>query len=88
MGNCDNHGKHWKTLDRIQKEKEAELSGKAEMSLPQFLAACEACMAKSWPTPGLKEIHFDSSWVSAEGVIISASTIPHCRIKSHIKATV
>ena len=51
-------------------------TGKPEMRKAGFLAVGEACKAIFWRTPGLKEGTFESSKVSSEGTLISASTIP------------
>ena len=42
----------------------------------KVMAAGEACKALVWPSPGLKERILNRSGFSAEGAVISLSTVP------------
>ena len=53
---------------------EVEWTGKVEIK--KFLAEGGACMV----IPGFKWRTFDNSGSSTEGTLISASTVPYCRV--------
>ena len=68
-----------KNLNRIRFKKTTESCRKAE-----FLAAGEACKAKFWPTPGLPEGTFDSSGLSAKGMLTCVSAICDRGIRARV----
>ena len=54
----------------------------------KFLAAVKACMAIFWPNSGFKGRTFVSSGFSTEGLLISTSAVPHCKMTNQDPQTV
>ena len=52
-----------------------KIKQRAEIRKPEFLAAGEACKQIFWPTPNAKLGIFDSSGLSTEEIVASASAV-------------
>ena len=57
-------------------EKDNDSTGKAQTQQTEFLVVCEACKAKFWLNPSLKEKNFYSCDIQSKRSISSASTMP------------